>query len=387
MPGLLDYFGGAGGSNFMDAISNNRNSLIGLGMGMLAPSYPARGESPWSNALQGFQGGAGLDAQNMRARQQLAQHQADRAQAQANADRTYKLQERQFEEANWAPGTYKDPNTEQEFPYQQNKRTGDIRWLMGKPPSMGGQMAGGAVGYGQAGVGPGGFGTGGATTEPSATVTQPAFAPGAQPSSQYQAPPGMLPSQAKAYREEMAKQAAKRAVGEQERKAGEQRTADVVTQDIDRAINTIEANPNTATGLMGSVYGKVSPGSPAGTLAGLLTTIKANTSFDKLQQMRQASPTGGSLGQVSDKENNLLQAAIGDLEQSRNPEELKYNLDRVRRTYQEIIHGPGKGGEPRYSPPSTQSKGQGAFSPKGGRTGGASLPSGKTKTGITWTAE
>jgi hypothetical protein len=218
MAGLMDYLNPTFGG-FNQGISDNRNSLIGLGLGLLAPSYPTRGESPWSNALQGFQGGAGVDAANQRYRQQLAQHQADRAQAQSNADRAFGLQQRQFEEANWQPGTYKDANTEQDYPYQQNRRTGETRWLFGKPPSMGGgTQAAGGVGYGQAGVGQAGFGTGSATTEPGAPpATSGAFAPSSLPSSSpYQAPPGMLPSQAKEYRQEMAKQTAKSQIANQE---------------------------------------------------------------------------------------------------------------------------------------------------------------------------
>ena len=47
--------------------------------------------------------------------------------------------------------------------------------------------------------------------------------------------------------------------------------------------------------------------------------------------MREASPTGGALGQVSEREIAFLQALLGDLEQSRNPEILMYNLERLDR--------------------------------------------------------
>jgi len=69
---------------------------------------------------------------------------------------------------------------------------------------------------------------------------------------------------------------------------------------------------------------------PAGTLEGFITTIKANVGFDELQAMREASPTGGALGQVSEQEIKFLQALLGDLEQARDPEVLAYNLERLK---------------------------------------------------------
>jgi GTP cyclohydrolase I len=38
----------------------------------------------------------------------------------------------------------------------------------------------------------------------------------------------------------------------------------------------------------------------------------------------------------------LLQAALGNLSQSQSAEQLKFNLQRVRKIYQEIVHGPSQ---------------------------------------------
>jgi hypothetical protein len=67
----------------------------------------------------------------------------------------------------------------------------------------------------------------------------------------------------------------------------------------------------------------------AGSMEGMLTTIKANVGFDELQAMREASPTGGALGQVSEQEIAFLQALLGDLEQSRDPTIFMYNMERL----------------------------------------------------------
>jgi hypothetical protein len=83
------------------------------------------------------------------------------------------------------------------------------------------------------------------------------------------------------------------------------------------------------TGFLGSKLKDV-PQTPAFDLNKKLETIKANIGFDKLQEMRDNSPTGGALGQVSEFENRLLQAVWGNLEQSQSKEEFEKNLDLVR---------------------------------------------------------
>ena len=90
---LMDMFEprNAGGepSSFADALQSRSNSLIGLGLGMLQPSNPLRGQSSWGNALEGYQAGAGLDARTAQAAAALKERQAERKQSQANFERTF----------------------------------------------------------------------------------------------------------------------------------------------------------------------------------------------------------------------------------------------------------------------------------------------------------
>lgn len=67
----------------------------------------------------------------------------------------------------------------------------------------------------------------------------------------------------------------------------------------------------------------------AGTMESFLSTLQANVGFGELQAMREASPTGGALGQVSEREIAFLQALLGDIEQSRSGDILMYNLERL----------------------------------------------------------
>jgi hypothetical protein len=71
------------------------------------------------------------------------------------------------------------------------------------------------------------------------------------------------------------------------------------------------------------------PWTPAFNLKESLKTIKANIGFDRLQEMRDTSPTGGALGQVAVQELENLQAVYGSLEQGQNEEQLIRNFDIV----------------------------------------------------------
>lgn len=141
------------------------------------------------------------------------------------------------------------------------------------------------------------------------------------------------------------------------------RSGGVVVQDVDRALKLIGENPWTTTGIIGSQAKKI-PGTVAHDVDNLMTTIRANATFDNLQQMRDSSPTGGALGSVSDNENKLLGAAFGALEQSQSQEQLEANLKRVRKIYLDIIHGEGnwsdEGEQPQGLTPMTDAAQQAA---------------------------
>jgi len=102
---------------------------------------------------------------------------------------------------------------------------------------------------------------------------------------------------------------------------------DTAKETIDRIIKKID---NWSAG-MGSLLKDV-PMTSALELAADLETLKAIVGFSKLQAMRSASKTGGALGQVSEKENKLLQAVLGTLDQAQSPEKLTAEALRVPAT-------------------------------------------------------
>lgn len=107
-----------------------------------------------------------------------------------------------------------------------------------------------------------------------------------------------------------------------------------VISTIDDAYSRI--NPFTA-GLGGAVLSSIA-GTEARDVEGLLNTILANLGFDELKAMRAASPTGGALGQVSERENVLLQSAVRSLENSQSPDQIRKNLALVRKHYDRILN-------------------------------------------------
>jgi hypothetical protein len=77
----------------------------------------------------------------------------------------------------------------------------------------------------------------------------------------------------------------------------------------------------------------VVPATDARNLSAKLGTIKANLGFDRLQQMRQESPTGGALGAVAVQELNALQSTVSSLDQMQSPAQLGAALDKIEQHY------------------------------------------------------
>lgn len=80
-------------------------------------------------------------------------------------------------------------------------------------------------------------------------------------------------------------------------------------------------------------YLSILPGTNARELSTVLGTIKARLGFDQLQQMRAASPTGGALGNVSNRELASLESAVASLDQGLSPKALRENLKQIETSY------------------------------------------------------
>lgn len=147
---------------------------------------------------------------------------------------------------------------------------------------------------------------------------QPVLVP---PSQAYGQRPALKPDERKVQREEdMAVRRAEVAVSR----------ADMVINKIDEALR--QSGPMT-TGLTGAALGVI-PGTGAYDLGKTVDTIKANIGFQELQAMREASPTGGALGQVAIKELDMLQAVLANLDKNQSRKQLEGNLRQARQHFQ-----------------------------------------------------
>jgi hypothetical protein len=147
--------------------------------------------------------------------------------------------------------------------------------------------------------------------------------------------------------------AAKSSMTGVQRELAEQRLADLKSKQTDKeekkeaakqfaishankVVGDVTEAKSLVSGMTTGLIGKGSsfvPGTDSYNLQQRLLTIKANLGFDRLQQMRDASPTGGALGQVAVQELQALQATVGSLELGQDRKELQKNLDKIELHY------------------------------------------------------
>ncbi len=101
-----------------------------------------------------------------------------------------------------------------------------------------------------------------------------------------------------------------------------------ITDTID-VVDRLLADENLDKGFGISGLSANIPGSDAADIQAQLQTLKARLGFDQLQKMRAASPTGGALGQVSERELGFLQSTIQSLDANQSDEQARENIKLV----------------------------------------------------------
>lgn len=115
---------------------------------------------------------------------------------------------------------------------------------------------------------------------------------------------------------------------------------------IDIALAKLQGEGTGAINTAGSPLGRALtgfiPGSDTRNLNAALTTVKSLVGFDALQKMRESSPTGGALGQITERELAFLQSVQGSLDTLQSNEQLIPTLNRVRQSFQtlQIVNSP-----------------------------------------------
>jgi hypothetical protein len=120
-------------------------------------------------------------------------------------------------------------------------------------------------------------------------------------------------------------------------------SAQQVRQQLDElamSVNKVMTSPGLEKnfGLQGYVPNM--PGGSAANAAALLETLKTQGAFAALQEMRNASKTGGALGAISDREGQMLQNAMAPLAKAQSPQQVRESLrtilDHIERSKQRI---------------------------------------------------
>lgn len=119
-------------------------------------------------------------------------------------------------------------------------------------------------------------------------------------------------------------------------------------QTADRTITAIDdvlpKIGTTTAGVIGSTLSRLGY-QPARDVSAELKTVAGNIAFNALQQMREASKTGGALGQVAVQELELLKSVEGALQQDQSPANLKAQLNKVRASMERFRVAGSMGGE------------------------------------------
>jgi len=134
---------------------------------------------------------------------------------------------------------------------------------------------------------------------------------------------------------------------ETEKKNQRLQAGGIVLQNIERIFDRAQNTRQPIAGFFGPMAARI-PGSAASDVQELINTMKSEIAFGRLQQMREASPTGAALGAVTENELKLLQSTIGSLEQRQGTPQFIDELKRIGNMYLDVVHGRNNG-PPRYT--------------------------------------
>jgi hypothetical protein len=109
------------------------------------------------------------------------------------------------------------------------------------------------------------------------------------------------------------------------------RTFDEKTDELISDLKTLKNHPGLS-GITGLIAGRTpAVTGDARNAKAILDKILARGGFQELQNLRNASPTGGALGQVSNTENQFLRQAFGTLDPVQDTKDFKRGVDQVIR--------------------------------------------------------
>ena len=112
-----------------------------------------------------------------------------------------------------------------------------------------------------------------------------------------------------------------------------QQAYDIALENLNKAFDIIARDIKLVGGARQQISRYIG-GTPARDLEKVLDVVKANIGFNKLQQMRSQSKTGGALGNVSNIELGLLQSVLGSVDAT---QKLRSLIPGLRDVYDNLV--------------------------------------------------
>jgi hypothetical protein len=134
---------------------------------------------------------------------------------------------------------------------------------------------------------------------------------------------------------------ASRALEEEERQRARgsevvMRGAQNVFEDSSRALDVLDQYGNIAAG-PGSMLDRL-PATPARALRSHIDSLKGNIGIDSLLKIKES---GAGLGAIPQAQLEMLASLLGNLDTAQSPADLRFNLERIRETYEAIVEEEG----------------------------------------------
>lgn len=121
-------------------------------------------------------------------------------------------------------------------------------------------------------------------------------------------------------------------IKQNEKRQQDYASATQVIQQLDelaRSVNRVATSKGLDKNFGVQGYVPNMPGGDAANAYALLDTLKTQGAFAALQEMRNASKTGGALGAISDREGQMLQNAMAPLGKAQSPQQVRQSLQTI----------------------------------------------------------
>jgi len=128
---------------------------------------------------------------------------------------------------------------------------------------------------------------------------------------------------------------------DQQKKAEENKVdkAMALTQDLNLLEDKVASMAPGVSGAVGRIVAEQIPATPQAENKEIIDRVISTLTLENLQAMRNNSPTGAALGNVSDKDTGLMRDSATSLRNAQSPESFKRELIRLKNLQHDVIYG------------------------------------------------